>query len=201
MWNLPRPGIEPECPACIGRWILFHCSTREVPPFRIHLRELLKKKCEEVPLKIPPRSAYLYQCSSIKGIMPWSSEWQSGMLMPFPCQGLWFCSSFSLECSASLNHGHLHHSGLNSNVISSERPSLTNQSKAASSLPPNHSIIFIFYSVNSFHHISLLSSSICLLPIHTSFPNLPIRRVIQESTDLFVLFVQNQTPIKWIGIQ
>ena len=64
----------------------------------------------------------------------------------------------------------------------SERPSLTTQSKAASSLPPNHSIIFIFYCVNS-SHISLLSSPICLLLIHTSFPNVSIIRLIQESMD------------------
>ena len=62
------------------------------------------------------------------------------------------------------------------------KASLTTQSKAASSLPPNHSIIFIFYCVNS-SHISLLSSPICLLPIHTSFPNVSIIRLIQESMD------------------
>ena len=30
MWDLPGPGIKPVVP-CIGRWILNHCSTREVP--------------------------------------------------------------------------------------------------------------------------------------------------------------------------
>ena len=30
MWDLPGPGIEPFVP-CVGRWILNHCATREVP--------------------------------------------------------------------------------------------------------------------------------------------------------------------------
>ena len=29
MWNLPGPGIEPI--PFIGRWVLIHCATREVP--------------------------------------------------------------------------------------------------------------------------------------------------------------------------
>ena len=36
MWDLPGPGIEPVYP-CIGRWILNHCATREVPGKLIHL--------------------------------------------------------------------------------------------------------------------------------------------------------------------
>ena len=30
MWDLARPGFEPVYP-CIGRWILNHLTTREVP--------------------------------------------------------------------------------------------------------------------------------------------------------------------------
>ncbi|TEA40511.1 hypothetical protein DBR06_SOUSAS15710048, partial [Sousa chinensis] len=31
MWDLPGPGIKPVSMPCIGRWILNHCTTREVP--------------------------------------------------------------------------------------------------------------------------------------------------------------------------
>ena len=34
MRDLPGPGIEPVSP-CIGRWILNHCTTREVPKWFI----------------------------------------------------------------------------------------------------------------------------------------------------------------------
>ena len=33
MWDFPRPGIKPTCP-CIGRQILNHWTTREVPVCR-----------------------------------------------------------------------------------------------------------------------------------------------------------------------
>ena len=32
MWDLPWPGLRTHVP-CIGRWIVNHCTTREVPTF------------------------------------------------------------------------------------------------------------------------------------------------------------------------
>ena len=31
MWDLPGPGLKPVCVPCIGRRILNHCATREIP--------------------------------------------------------------------------------------------------------------------------------------------------------------------------
>ena len=31
MWDPPRPGLKPVCPALIGRQILNHCTTMEAP--------------------------------------------------------------------------------------------------------------------------------------------------------------------------
>ena len=41
MWDLPGPGLDPSVP-CIGRWILNHCTTGEVPKSAIFKIVLLR---------------------------------------------------------------------------------------------------------------------------------------------------------------
>ena len=99
----PDQRSNPSAPYSWAGGFLSTALPENTPP--PHSEFIWENSLRRRSRKFHLRPACLYQCSSVE-------------------EGLWFCSSFSLECFASLNHGHLHHSGLNSTLISSERPSL-----------------------------------------------------------------------------
>ena len=46
VWSLPTPGIEPVSP-CFGTWLLYHCTTREVPILVLLFISIIQKKIFE----------------------------------------------------------------------------------------------------------------------------------------------------------
>ena len=74
--DLPRPGIKPASPACIGRWILYHWATREAYDIASYFIIIIKNNNHIVKIKFTEQweSPFYSSCPKLRSFLWFKRE-------------------------------------------------------------------------------------------------------------------------------